>query len=265
MTLASPAIARTAEEVMAEPTPEVQGQAIAEEFDARDSGFGDVSSTMEMTLTNAHGDSIRRNMRNKIMEVIDPSRRKGDKSMIVFDNPRDVAGTALLSHAHILEPDDQWLYLPALERVKRISSKNKSGPFLGSEFAYEDITGNEIGKYSWQYLATEACPTAPDLQCFRLHTEPLYEHSGYTKRIVWLDTAEFRPMQIDYYDRKGAHMKTQTYHNYRQYLDRFWRAHDWEIRNLLTGKSTRLRFLNFDFRSGLTEDDFTTAALKRAK
>ena len=54
--------------------------------------------------------------------------------------PRDIEGTALLSHAKILDADDQWLYLPALKRVKRISSSNKSGPFVGSEFAFEDFT-----------------------------------------------------------------------------------------------------------------------------
>ena len=66
------------------------------------------------------------------------------------DKPADVKGTALLSFSHVLEPDDQWLFLPALERVKRISSSNKSGPFMGSEFAYEDFTSQEVGKYKYK-------------------------------------------------------------------------------------------------------------------
>jgi hypothetical protein len=55
----------------------------------------------------------------------------GDKSLSIFDSPRDVKGTALLTFTHALESDEQWLYLPALKRVKRISFSNKSGPFLG--------------------------------------------------------------------------------------------------------------------------------------
>ncbi len=259
----SPTYAATIEELLAYADDAAKGQAIAIAIDERDLGFGDLTATMEMTLINAHGDKIRRSMRYKLLEM--PARDVGDKSMLIFDNPRDVAGTALLSHAHILEPDDQWLFLPALNRVKRISSKNKSGPFVGSEFAYEDITGNEIGKYSWRFLAMEPCPNSFDLQCFKLHTEPKYEHSGYTKRIVWVDVEELRPVRIDYYDRKNAHMKTQTFNNYKQYLQKYWRAHDWEMRNLLTGKSTTLHFTNYKFRTGLTDEDFTTAALKRAK
>ena len=82
----------------------------------------------------------------RTLEVPDES--VGDKSLIIFDSPRDIKGTALLSYAKILDPDDQWLYLPALKRVKRISSVNKSGPFVGSEFAFEDFTALELNKYA---------------------------------------------------------------------------------------------------------------------
>ena len=64
---------------------------------------------------------------------------EGDKSLSIFDTPADVEGTIFLSHTKIKNPDDQWLFLPALKRVKRISSSNKSGPFMGSEYAYEDL------------------------------------------------------------------------------------------------------------------------------
>ena len=76
---------------------------------------------------------------------------------MVFDEPRDVKGTAMLTYSHILEPDEQWMFLPALKRVKRISSVNKSGPFMGSEFAFEDFSGQEVGKYSYLWLRDEAC------------------------------------------------------------------------------------------------------------
>ncbi len=74
----------------------------------------------------------------------------GDKSLFVFDEPRDVQGTAFLIHAHREDADDQWLYLPALKRVKRISSANRSGSFMGSEFAYEDMTAQEVEKFTYR-------------------------------------------------------------------------------------------------------------------
>ncbi|HIN59600.1 MAG TPA: outer membrane lipoprotein-sorting protein, partial [Gammaproteobacteria bacterium] len=68
----------------------------------------------------------------------------GDKSLTIFSYPADIKGTVFLSHTHPTRPDEQWLYLPALKRIKRISSSNKSGPFMGSEFAYEDLASQEI-------------------------------------------------------------------------------------------------------------------------
>lgn len=135
------------EQLLTNESPELIGEAIAIELDDRDIGFINQISKMEMILNNAYGQKNTRVMEARILER--PARDVGDKSMLVFFNPSAINGTALLSFAEILEPDQQWLYLSALKRVKRISSKNKSGPFVGSEFAYEDITGNEVGKYSW--------------------------------------------------------------------------------------------------------------------
>ena len=127
--------------------PVVKGEAVARESDRRDLGFGDTKVELRMILENRRGQTSERRLRIHTLEV--PDEKDGDKSLVIFDVPRDIRGTALLSYSHILDPDDQWLYLPALKRVKRISSSNKSGPFVGSEFAYEDITAQELKKYSF--------------------------------------------------------------------------------------------------------------------
>ena len=119
--------------VLAE-TPEAKGLAIAVEDDKRDNGFVDYEANMEMILKNRHGEQSVRHIRSKNLEV----QGDGDKSLVVFDKPRDVKGTALLNFTHKTGVDDQWLFLPALKRVKRISSANKSGSFMGSEFAQFD-------------------------------------------------------------------------------------------------------------------------------
>lgn len=253
---------RTKDELLALGDAETVGEAIAEEFDNRDIGFVSQISNLDMVLKDPHGGQNRREMESRILER--PERDKGDKSLLIFYTPRDLNGTAFLSHAEILDPDDQWLYLPSIKRVKRISSKNKSGPFMGSEFAYEDITGNEIGKYSWKYEGLEKCPVMK-AECFKLTSIPKYEHSGYTKRIVWIDTEEFRPDQIDFYDRKGTHAKTQTFEEYGQHLDKFWRADLWTMKNHLTGKSTNLRYKDYKFKTGLKDSDFTKNGLKRVR
>ncbi|MBT3816289.1 MAG: outer membrane lipoprotein-sorting protein, partial [Methylococcales bacterium] len=116
-----------------------RGLEIITEVDRRDTGFGDVQMDMVMILRNKSGAESLRSLSMKTLEIIGD----GDKSLTIFDRPRDIKGTAFLSFTHPLTADEQWLYLPALKRVKRISSSNKSGPFLGSEYAFEDLTSFE--------------------------------------------------------------------------------------------------------------------------
>lgn len=243
--------------VLAE-TAEEKGRAIAIESDNRDKGWADSSADMKMVLRNRHGKESTRKIRVTNLEM----ENDGDKGLTVFDHPRDVKGTAFLSYSHSLVPDEQWIYLPALKRVKRISSSNKSGPFMGSEFAYEDISSFEIPKYSYLYLRDEVLDGQ---DCFVLELRPQYKHSGYTKSIVWIDKEEYRTQRIDYYDRKDSLLKTQRFKDYKQYLGQYWRAHTQTMENQQNGKSTTLYWDNFQFKTGLTEKDFEKNDLKRQR
>lgn len=240
--------------------PIQKGLEIAQEWDRRDQGFGDSASELKMVLENRHGETSERAMWIKTLEVPNPD--DGDKSLVFFEKPRDVQGTALLSFAHILDPDDQWLYLPALKRIKRISSTNKSGPFVGSEFAFEDISAQELKKYDYKWLRDEKCG---EMDCFVLEQIPLYEDSGYTRQEVWYDKAEYRQQRIDYYDRKGDLLKTLEFTKFKQYLDKHWRAHELKMVNHQTGKKTTLVYENYEFKTGLDEGDFQKNTLKKLR
>ena len=89
--------------------PEERGLAIAQASDATNLGYGDTRTEMEMILTNANGDVSERRLRFNTLENKNPD--DGDWSMMIFDEPRDVAGTAMLTYAHILDADEQWMYL----------------------------------------------------------------------------------------------------------------------------------------------------------
>jgi hypothetical protein len=187
----------------------------------------------------------------------------GDKSLSIFDEPGDVKGTAFLTHSHKRGDDDQWLYLPALKRVKRISSRNKSGSFMGSEFSYEDIASQEVEKYTYKWLRNEMYDGR---QCFVHEQYPVdRENSGYIRQVIWLDKARYRPLKIEYHDRKNTLLKTLTVKHYQQYLGKFWRAGEMHMVNLQSGKSTALYWSHYQFRNGLTDDDFNKTSLKRAK
>ena len=143
------------------------------------------------------------------------TRSVGDKSLVVFDNPSDIKGTALLSHAQILDPDNQWLYLPALKRVKRISSANKSGPFVGSEFAFEDFTALELNKYDYKWVREEEA--VDGLQADIVERTPRYENSGYTRQVTWVDRDVHQVRKVEFYDRRGDLLKTLMLADYREY------------------------------------------------
>lgn len=239
-------------------SPEQKGLQIAQEADRRDTGFGDSKADLTMLLKNRHGEESTRYIRLKTLEV----EGDGDKSMSIFDRPRDVKGTAFLSFTHKTASDDQWLYLPALKRVKRISSRNKSGSFMGSEFAYEDISSQEVEKYTYKYIKDDSCG---DAECFVIERFPVDELSGYTRQVAWIDKNEYRPYKIIFYDRKDALLKTLTYTGYQQYLGRFWRADKMFMENHQTGKTTLLSWENYQFGNGLTKRDFDRNSLKRAR
>ena len=239
-------------------TPEDRGLAIAVEADRRDKGFGDFKAALKMVLRNKHGQQTERSMRVRTLEQTDD----GDKSLIIFDNPGDVKGTAFLSFTHKQGTDDQWLYLPALKRVKRIASSNKSGPFVGSEFAFEDLSSQEVEKYSYKFLREERFD---EREHFVVEFDPTDPKSGYKRQVVWIDKAEYRIWKVDFYDRRDALLKTLKVGDYRQYLDQYWRGHNWHMVNHRTGKSTELIWEDYVFGNGFKDKDFNRNSLSKAR
>jgi len=233
------------------------GLEIAREAEKTDSGWGSSSNILTMTLTNRNRQKTTRQMHGYSMEV----EGDGDRSMIIFDTPADVKGTATMTYTHKVGNDDQWLYLPAIDRVKRISSSNKSGPFMGSEFAYEDLSSREVEKYTYKYLSEDK---VGEQACYKVERYPVSKTSGYTRTIVWFNKSNYRPEKIEFYDRKDALLKTHTFSDYKQYLSKYWRAGTMKMVNHQNGKETLLEFSEFKFDIKLTENDFSQNALKRA-
>ncbi len=241
-------------------TAEEKGLAIAVESDKRDLGWQDSTANMQMILSNKQGESSTREIRLLSKET--SGEDNGDKSLTIFDSPRDVKGTAFLSYSHIVSADDQWLYLPALKRVKRISSANKSGPFMGSEFAFEDLSSFEVGKYQYKYLRDE---TLNGMKTFVLEYYPTYKHSGYKRLVSWIDQAEYRVLKTEFFDRKGASLKTLIYEDYQLYLGQYWRSHKMSMVNHQSDKSTILQWSDYQFKVGLEDSSFNRNSLKRIR
>ena len=247
------------QEASAADQEEERGLQIARDARKQDEGFGNFAAGMSMVLRNKRGQESLREVRVKVLEA----ENDGNMSLFVFDQPRDARGTALLIHGHKDRPDDQWLYLPALKRVKRISSSNRSGSFMGSEFTYEDMTVQEVEKFTYRYLRDEPC--GDGLDCVVTERVPVEKGSVYRRQVVWRDKEELRVWKVEYFDRKDAHLKTLTLGEYQQYLESYWRAGKMVMVNHLTGKSTDLVWTDYQFRTDIDERDFTRTGLRRVR
>lgn len=233
---------------------EERGLQIAKAAEKADEGFGSSIVELKMTLKNKNGQTSERYLTTRTLELTED----GDKSLIVFDSPKDVKGTATLTFTHKVGADDQWLYLPSIKRVKRISSNNKSGPFVGSEFAYEDLSSQEVEKYAYKFLKEDG-------DMLIVEQDPVDPKSGYTRRVATYNKGKgYRLEKIEFYDRKNALLKTLDYSDYKLYKNKFWRALSLNMVNHQSNKETLLKFSEYNFGSELVDEDFTEVALKRA-
>jgi len=133
---------------------------------------------------------------------------------------------------------------------------------MGSEFAYEDISSQEVEKYTYKYLRDEVLEGR---KAFVIERIPAYRHSGYTREVVWLDQEMYQPLKVNFYDRKSELLKTLTEYDFKQFLGKYWRPGRMEMINYQTGKSTTLLWKDYRFGTGLTDRQFDRNSLKRVR
>jgi outer membrane lipoprotein-sorting protein len=245
--LAVPAIAQT---------PEQLGREVAAEASRRASGYGDMSAKLRMVNRNNRGNERVRELDVLTMEV--PA--EGTRTLIRFTSPADLRGTALLTADNADGSSDQWLYLPALHRVKRIGGAARSGSFMGSEFAFEDISAVELDRYMYRLADTDSLRGLP---CWVVERKPTETSSQYARQLVWFDQAAYRVLRIEFYDRTGVLLKTLDLRGYRLHADHFWRPDQMKMSNHRTGGSTLLEWSDTEFGVGLEPRDFTPSRIGR--
>ncbi|MBL7004256.1 MAG: outer membrane lipoprotein-sorting protein [Gammaproteobacteria bacterium] len=161
---------------------------IAQKVEDRDDG-DNVVSTITMTL-------IDKNNNQRVRSMKKYAKDKGDdtQSVIFFLKPSDVKDTAFLTYdfADSDKDDDQWLYLPALRKTKRIVSSDKSGSFMGSDFSYADMTQRDIKDYSYK-IAKES--KVGDVDVWIMESKPksqkTIDETGYNKSYMFVRKDNF--------------------------------------------------------------------------
>ncbi len=238
-------------------SPEEKGLLIAKSYKKANTGFKDFQASVEMIINSRGSQKKQMYFQLKVLET-----NGGDKSLFKFNRPKSVKGTAFLSFTQRIGEDEQWIFLPSLKRVKRISSPNKSASFMGSGLSYEDLNSFELEKFSYKFLRNEVFSN----ENFKVVRQvPQYENSGYKYIDVWYNTSKNIIGKMVFYDRKESLLKTLTYSNRRLFQNKFWKARMVSVENHQTGETTVLNFTNFRFNTGLTNKNFNKNSLRRSR
>lgn len=234
-----------------------KGLAIARAAKDRDKGVTSYMAKAKMILRDKSGTENVRDFVAKALQI----EGDGDRTSIAFATPLDIKGMTLLTHAHSARDDDQWLYLPASSRTRRIASSSRSGSFAGSEFSYEDLVGHSIEKNDYVYLRDEPCPGATTRTCHVNEQRPKDPESGYKRMVAWLDNEDYRGYKVDYFDRGNALLKTLESSDFRLHEGKYWRPMKMVMTNHRTGKSTIMQWASYDFVIKLTKNDMEAYSL----
>ncbi len=191
-----------------------------------------------------------------------------DRSLIRFIWPAQVKGTGFLTIEHSDRDDDQWLYLPALKKVRRIASSKKSGSFMGSDFSYADMGTGDIDNYSYKLIGSEEIDGN---DCYIIEetpaTEKIKKDEGYSKKITWVRKDIFCLAQVKFYDRHGNYLKIMKMSNFKKIEEAdVWVAmHVVMTNEQKKGSETVVTYDEIEVNTGIPDEFFTQRYLSKEK
>jgi hypothetical protein len=220
----------------------------------------DEDETQRMMLINKNGESKQR----KVARLTLTNQQDLSKILIRFLAPRDVENTGLLTWEAKDGNDDQWYYLPAVRRTKRIASSGKKNKFAGTDFAFEDLRPENLAAHTYKLAGAE---TLDGQECFVIEALPANEkeaaESGYSKRRLWIRKDIHYTVKREFYNKKDQVEKVQTDRNLVNVKGSIWRANEIEMHDVQAGTKTIVTIEARAVEKGLRDSQFTEAELEK--
>jgi len=236
----------------AETGPEIMQQVM--DTQAADSSAMDI----RLTLIDANGTERERRIQTLTMTEDDLT-----NTITVFLSPASVKNTRFLTRQRPDGTDDQWIYLPALGRVKRIAATEGGGSFMGSDFTYADMasTTYDTDEAKHTLIGTEIIQGR---EAYVVESVPITT-SDYGKTIIWVDQQTYLPLKVDFYDQSGTTLVKQLTTDSIDYVEGRWITRSITMTTLGTGHSTRIEILQAKYNIPMNSKYFTTAFLETGR
>lgn len=204
----------------------------------------DKQGTVQIILTDKTG-------KEKIREA--SLKQKGKfKKLYRYTKPEKQAGIATLS----LPDDKLWLYMPAFKKPIKISLLSKSQAFTGTDFSYEDMSGNS---YSQRYTPKLAVSNDPEI--YLLELTPKTNKSKYSKILLYMDKTHFYPVKMEYFNKSSKYSKVATYKYTRN--GKYWYANEVLMKDIKKQHSTGIIMTDIKFDQGIADKEFLVENLKQ--
>ena len=215
----------------------------------------DMRAKVMMELINKDG---QKRVRELTMLRKDYEEGGNQKYFMYFHKPVDVKDTTFMVYKYPNKDDDRWLFIPAINLVKQIAANDKYSSFVGSDFTYEDVSGRKPDEDTHALLREDKLEGR---NCFVIESIPKGS-SEYTKRISWIDEANFLPLKEEFYDKQNElyqQFEAQETKDINGILTVTKRV----MKNIKTGHRTEVVFQDVEYNLGIEDSIFSERYLRR--
>ncbi len=220
------------------------------------------SYTATMTLTDKKGNTRIREVLEKSLELTDST-----KSVIIFTKPKDVSGVGYLTISYKEDSSgnkkdsDNWLYMPAMKKVRRISGSESGGDFMGTDFTYDDMGDRGLNKDNFQLIGEENIDGA---SCYKVECKAKNSTEKNPRKICWIRKDNFMLCKAEFYDRQNELQRELICSDIKM-VDGFWTTGKMLMKNIQKDHSTLIEMNNVSYGEKIDESLFSVAALEKGR
>ena len=181
------------------------------------------------------------------------------KYFMYFYQPADVKDMTFMVYKFPAKDDDRWLFVPAINMVRRIAAQDKSSSFVGSDFTYEDVSGRDLEDDNHTISKEEKVDSK---DCYVIKSTPKAQDVDYSYKLSWVDKGSFLPLKEEYYDKKGELNRVFSADEIKD-VKGFSTITKRTMKNILSGHRTEVTYVKADYNIGIEDSLFSERFLKQ--